>query len=79
MVPGYWLIVAFLMGAFVGGLMVTIHRVTTMARIREEFRAELEALTEAQAEADSKKEPVRAGQAWASPAPKSGDKPQQAA
>ncbi len=46
MVPVVWLLVAFLAGTATGALLVSIHRISTISRIREEFRAELEALTE---------------------------------
>ncbi len=46
MVPVVWLLVAFLAGTATGALLVSIHRISTISRIREEFRVELEALTE---------------------------------
>lgn len=46
MVPAVWLLVAFLAGTATGAFLVSIYRLATISRIREEFRAELEALIE---------------------------------
>jgi hypothetical protein len=46
-----WVILSFLLGAAVGALVVSIHRVSTISRIREQFQAELDSLVEARLKA----------------------------
>ncbi len=53
MVSSVWIIAAFLAGAAVGALLVTIQRVSALTRLREEFRTELERLTESTAESST--------------------------
>jgi hypothetical protein len=48
-----WVILAFLLGAAVGALVVSIYRVSTLSRIREQFQAELDSLVEARLKAPS--------------------------
>ncbi len=67
MLPSVWILLAFLAGAAVGALLVAVHRVSTISRLREEFRTELEALAAAdhiafddKAVADSSRRPEAA-------------------
>lgn len=55
MVPSVWIVVAFLLGAATGGLTVAMQRISTLSRIREEFKAELDALIESSAKAAAEK------------------------
>jgi hypothetical protein len=43
-----WMIFVFLLGAAAGALVVSIQRISTLSRIREQFEVELESLVEAE-------------------------------
>lgn len=47
----FWFILTFLLGAAVGALAVSMHRISTLSRVREEFQAELDSLVEAKLKA----------------------------
>lgn len=57
MVPSVWLLVAFIAGTATGALLVSIHRVTNISKIRDEFKTELESLTESAANPVQNAEP----------------------
>ncbi len=46
MVPTVWVLAAFLAGTATGALVISILRMATLSRIREEFEAQLQALVE---------------------------------
>ncbi len=46
-----WVILAFLLGAAIGALLVSIQHFSNLSRIREQFQAELDSLVEARFEA----------------------------
>lgn len=50
MIPTVWVLVAFLAGTATGALMLSIVRMATLSRIREEFEVELLARIENRAE-----------------------------
>lgn len=55
MVSSVWLVVTFLAGAATGALLVSLHRMSNLSRIREEFKAELEGLGATKQEPASEK------------------------
>jgi hypothetical protein len=48
-----WLILAFLLGAAIGALLVSMQHYSNLSRIREQFQAELDSLVEAKMDAAS--------------------------
>lgn len=46
MVPTVWVLVAFLAGTATGALILSIVRIATLSRVRDEFEAELRARIE---------------------------------
>ncbi len=50
MIPTVWVLVAFLAGNATGALILSMLRVATLSRVREEFEAELQAIVEDRAQ-----------------------------